>query len=181
MSAVNHVLTVALQSSSLKALAIVVTFGAIARAAVPYLPLIGPVPLRFQAVKKPADGSVKFEAAQGASLVNSNNLAGQTALGTGRGSQGDSTNATDPAMASILNPIATNGPDSERTLSDSFTASVFELPEPDLVGISPEMLAMYFHPVLTGTNLATSMLQYPLSFTPPLPPKKESRAIYNVK
>jgi hypothetical protein len=84
-------------------------------------------------------------------------------------------------LAAILKPAGTNAPDSERTLGDSFTGSVFELPEPDLVGISPEMLALYFHPVLSGTNLPAPLRHYPVSFMPPMPPDKESRAVYQVK
>lgn len=169
-------------TSSLKALALVVTFGAMARAAVPYLPVIGPAPLRFQVVKKPADSTVKFEAAKGTPLVASNHVA--EAISVPQANPENSTNAA-PGPVSILNPVGTNAPDSERSLGDSFTGSVFELPEPDLVGISPEMLALYFHPVLTGTNLAAPVRRYPLSFTPPVPPvkapEKESRAVYNVK
>lgn len=166
----------AMRSSSIKALAIVVAFGAMSRAAVPYLPIVGPAPLRFQVAKKPAGKVVKFETGMGTPLVASNNL-----VSAGQGNPGNSTNTAVPELAAILKPAGTNAPDSERTLGDSFTGSVFELPEPDLVGISPEMLALYFHPVLSGTNLPAPLRHYPVSFMPPMPPDKESRAVYQVK
>jgi hypothetical protein len=59
--------------------------------------------------------------------------------------------------------------------------SILELPTPDLVGISPEMLASYFRAITRGTNSPVLIGTVPLSFVPPLPAEKSSQATYNVK
>ncbi|HUC84609.1 MAG TPA: hypothetical protein VL970_05395 [Candidatus Acidoferrales bacterium] len=163
-------------SASLRALTIVVALGAMAHAAMPYLPLIGPPSLRVPAVKSLAAEVVKFEANQGAPLPATNPppvIASEVSPG-----KGDPTNAAASALAYAL---ALPAPAPETPLSNTFTSSVFELPTPDLLGISPQMLAGYFHPVEPGTNSAVMTGMFPLSFTPPLPPDKSSRAEYNVK
>ena len=69
----------------------------------------------------------------------------------------------------------------EQSLGDAFTASVFMLPTPDLLGISPQMLASYFRPVQLGTNYAALTGPFHVTFMPPLPPDKSSHAEYIVK
>ena len=62
------------------------------------------------------------------------------------------------------------------------STSVFALPTPDLLSITPQMLAAYFRPVQFGTNAAALVGPFHVGFMPPQPvPDKSSRAEYIVK
>jgi hypothetical protein len=74
-----------------------------------------------------------------------------------------------------------SAPTDDQVLGDAFSASVFSLPAPDLLGISPDMLATYFRPVRTGTNSAELIGPFHVSFTPPVAPDRSSHAQYIVK
>lgn len=158
--------------ASLKALAIVVACGAAARAAMPYLPLIGPPPLRFQTVRTPAATVVKFTATPALTATNPM-VATRAPASPG---PTNSTIAGRPATSGSL-----IGPDTNQALGDNSSASVFALPTPDLLGISPQALAAYFRPVQWGTNVLAPVGLLPVSFMPPVPPDKSSHAEYNVK
>ena len=150
----------------MKALATMVAFGAVAHAALPYLPLIGPPPLRILAVKRPVAAIAKFALTPALTATNPPAVAGATnSIGTG--------------SAAALGPVL--GADTNKSLGGIFTASVFEMPTPDLVGISPQALAAYFRPISPGTNSAVPIGLMPVSFVPPVPPDKSSHAEYNVK
>jgi hypothetical protein len=152
--------------ASLKALATVVAFGAAAHAALPYLPLIGPPPLRIQTVKRHAAPVVKFAPTSALAATNPPAAASATnANGTG----------------SLVTYGPEFGPGTNKSLGGAFSSSVFELPTPDLVGISPQALAAYFRPIAQGTNFVTPIGLMPVSFVPPVPPDKSSHAEYNVK
>lgn len=162
--------------ASLKALATVAVFGAAAHAAMPYLPLIGPPPLRILAVKRPVSAAVGL--ATTPALTSTNPLL----------STAGSTNLTSAAPAAPAAPVAVQGPligpDLGRSLGSTPGPSVFMLPTPDLVGISPQALAAYFRPVSQGTNAVVPIGLMPVSFVPPVPPvppDKSSHAEYNVK
>jgi hypothetical protein len=161
--------------ASLKGLGIVVALGAAAHAAMPYLPLIGPPPLRLQTVASPAAvAPVKFQAPPAVAATNAPAVAG-TGI-TPVTNAVASTGLNSPPAIPLLVP---ESPD--QSLGDSFSASVFAMPTPDLLGITPQMLAAYFRPVQLGTNSATLVGQFPVSFMPPLPPDKSSHAEYIVK
>jgi hypothetical protein len=160
--------------ASLKALGAFLVLGAVAHGSLPYLPLLGPPPLRIQAVKSPPPNNavVKFV---GSTVTN------LTAMATTAAIEAKSTaGSTNPAIVSLHQPALIGIPDSDKALGDTFSATVFTLPTPNLLGISPEMLATYFRPVQRGTNVVPMGL-LPITFMPPLPPDKSSHAEYNVK
>ena len=169
---------VAFGKTSLSALSIVVALGVAARASLPYLPLIGPPALRLQPSKSLVSTVAKITDTQAPREAAADQTAA-TALNSS--SEGDDTKLFGLDLAGLTN----SSDDSERPtvnpLSDTFTASIFQLPTPDLVGMSPQMLAMYFRPVQHGTNSAARVGLFPVSFRPPLPPDKSSKAEYIVK
>jgi len=157
--------------ASLKALGAFLVLGAVAHGSLPYLPLLGPPPLRIQAVKRPPPNNavVKFV---GSTVTNLAAMAAiEAKLPAG---------STNPAIVGPSKPALISIPDTDKALGDTFSATVFALPTPNLLGISPEMLATYFRPVQRGTNIVPMGL-LPITFMPPLPPDKSSHAEYNVK
>ena len=145
----------------------VLVLGAAAHAGMPYLPQIGPPPLRVQP-KSSSTAVFKIVEAPAPAVTNSpailpaGNFPGET----------NSTAADPLSLASATAPVS---------LEDTFASSVFTLPTPDLLGLTPQMLATYFHPVQFGTNAALAV-PFRVSFLPPVPPdKKSSRAEYIVK
>jgi hypothetical protein len=159
--------------ASFKALGAMIVLGAVAHASLPYLPLIGPPPLRVQPVRKPSDAIVKFQALMTASGPSN-------ALATVENAGGN-TNSAGLGLSAASSPLLNAGPDSNGTLGDTLTASIFALPTPDLLGITPQNLATYFRPVQLGTNVVVPVGLLPISFIPPSPPEKSSHAEYNVK
>jgi hypothetical protein len=158
-------------AASLKALGIVVVLGAAAHAGMPYLPLIGPPPLRMLATKNPHTAVIiKLEAIPTATSTNTladveaKVLAGMTNAATTFYA------ASDPSAGAPANP----------SLEQTYGTSVFALPTPDLLSITPQMLATYFRPVQFGTNAAV-VGPFHVGFMPPLPPVKPSHAEYIVK
>ena len=55
--------------ASLKALLMVVALGTVAHGSLPYLPLIGPPPLRIQTVKAPAEAGLHLAGSQATNLT----------------------------------------------------------------------------------------------------------------
>jgi hypothetical protein len=149
------------------ALVFAIALGTIAQAATPYLPLVGPPPMRFQVVKSLAKPTVAL--APATPLISTN----QSPTDVGPKLLGDNNSAKDPntGSASASDPSSTK----------RAAPSIFELPTPDLVGISPETLASYFRAISRGTNSPVIIGTFPLSFVPPLPAEKSSQATYNVK
>jgi hypothetical protein len=159
-----------LGTASLNALAAIVVLGAVAHAGLPYLPLIGPPPLRVQATKSPAAAVVKFEAPLAVAVTNLPAVAAKEFPGT--------TNSTGGAVPLAAAPMLNSS--TEESVGETISSSVFTLPTPDLMGITPQMLATYFHPVQFGTN-AVLTGPFRVSFLPPLSPEKSSHAEYIVK
>ena len=159
----------------MKALGLIIALGAVAHASLPYLAVVGPPPLRMLASRKPHAAVVKLETP---ATATTNSLTAVEAK-----AQSAATNATagdQPAGAAPFNGLA-----ADRSLEETFSASVFALPTPDLLSITPQMLATYFHPVEIGTNSGPSAGAIRVSFMPPLPPPpepvKSSHAEYLVK
>jgi hypothetical protein len=72
--------------------------------------------------------------------------------------------------------------EADTSLEETYRTSIFALPTPDLLGITPQMLATYFRPVQFGTNSAALVGPFHVGFMPPQPaPEKSSRAEYIVK
>jgi len=151
--------------ASLKALGIVVVAGAVTHAGLPYLPQIGPPPLRVLAKSSSAADS-KIIAAPAPLVTNLPVVVAATSSSGETNSPGSNA----PVVAANANTA----------LEETFTRSVFPLSTPDLLGITPQMLATYFHPIRFGTN-AILPGPFRVSFLPPLPPDKSSHAEYNVK
>jgi hypothetical protein len=145
--------------ASLKALSALVVLGAVAHAGIPYLPQIGPPPLRMAVVKSPPSGVVKLMETPAVVATNPPSIA------DARNSSSDTNAVNLTALPMSPTPFVIETPD--QTLGDTFAASVFPLPTPDLLGISPGMLASYFHPVQGGTNFSGPLR---VIFMPPMPP-----------
>ena len=87
-----------------------------------------------------------------------------------------------PAHFAAAGPLS--GGEADQSLDETFSASIFALPTPDLLGLTPQMLATYFRPVRFGTNAAALTGPFHVGFMPPLPPPepdKSSHAEYIVK
>jgi hypothetical protein len=152
--------------ASMKAVAAVVAFGAAAHAAIPYLPLLGPPPLRLLTAKHPAAPVVKFVATPAEAVAQPPVVYGPT----------NSLGASSTPIYGPPSPAAT-----DKLAEVNLNNSVFALPAQDLVGISPQALAAFFRPVLSGTNIVAPVGLLPLSFVPPVLPDKSSHAEYNIK
>ncbi|HEX4349332.1 MAG TPA: hypothetical protein VH251_03045 [Verrucomicrobiae bacterium] len=153
--------------TSLKALGALVALNPAVHAGVPYLPQIGPPPLRVAVVKNPALATIKFTGT--AAVPGTNAAAISDAKTSSAGTNvANLTTPIGPAGPQATSPFVIETPD--QTLGDSFAASVFSLPTPDLLGISPQILATYFRPLQTGTNFCAPSGAFPVIFIPPLPP-----------
>jgi hypothetical protein len=143
----------------LKALSALVVLGAATHAGTPYLPQIGPPPMRVAVVKSPPSGFVKLMETPAMVATNPPSIADAKNSASG-------TNVVNvAALPEAPAPFVMETPD--QALGDTFAASVFPLPTPDLLGISPQMLASYFHPVQAGTNFSGPLR---VIFMPPMPP-----------
>ncbi len=165
----------------MKALCAMVVLGAVAHASMPYLPLIGPPPLRTQVVKKASGNFLRFlaqpapPAAPATATTATNSL-----VAAGSGAPGSARGIAAPPLASLVSaPASAQSP--ETLLGNELAGSILTMPTPDLLGITPQMLATYFRPLQTGTNSALLAAPFRVSFTPPLPPDKSSHAEYKVK
>ena len=150
--------------ASLKALGMVVALGAVARAGMPYLPLIGPPPVRVQAEQKSAATFMAVGKIPALASTDSHLAGGAKILAANTNSEITPALTPMPAV-----PVTTE-------ISSSPGVPVMALSAPDLICVTPEMLATYFQPVLLGTNAPV-----PMSFLPPLPPDNSSHAEYEVK
>jgi hypothetical protein len=151
------------------ALGALMVLGATAQAGLPYLPVVGPPPLRLEVMVHHA-AAAKLATAPVPAGAHSPLALGQT-------------NLPPPATPRIAatTPDAGPGPDADRPVGAPLSPTIFVLPTPDLLGITPQMLATYFTPFETSTNV-TIGAAIPISFTPPMPPPdKSSHAEYIVK
>ena len=170
--------------ASLKSLATFVALGAVAHAAVPYLPLIGPPPMRVQVIKSPATAMVKFLATSTVPNTNTAGLTESAAIVVPTNTAHSSVSTGSPLQISAASAPAIFPSVPESVMGDTFSGTVFAMPTPDLLGISPQMLATYFHPVQIGTNPLLVAAPFHVTFIPPLPPPAEdhsSHAEYIVK
>lgn len=159
----------------LKAFVLAVSVATVARAGLAYLPVTGPLPLRMQAGKSPP---LKFETVAG-------QFPAETKPDTALASLVSSADTTPLAANSATNIFPALPPVSlgaGNVLDDTFGAAIFALPMPELMGLTPQMLALYFHPAGNGTNGAALVGPFHVGFIPPLlPSEKSSHAEYIVK
>lgn len=168
--------------ASLKAVAVVVVLDVVAHAGLPYLPLIGPPPLRMLALAAPRTAGVKLEASPVAKIETPATIATNLPAVVETKVFPGVTSVTGGDTSAVVSPLINTS--ANQSLEDTLHGSVFALPTPDLLGITPQMLATYFHPVQFGTNAVMLSGPYPISFQPPLPPPptdKSSRAEYIIK
>ena len=161
----------------MRALVGVLAIGFVAHAAQPYLPLTGPPPLRLLAVPSPQSLSV-YHLAAGAGLgTNATSAAGEKNTATNGLPNVASQAATNgPPLATLI------GPGADNAANEVFGSQIFALPTPDLLSVTPQMLAAYFGPVSRGTNTTAFVGPFPVGFVPPLaPPAQSSHAEYQVK
>ena len=126
----------------------------------PYLPHLGPIPLRFSA--KPAPPTVA------AALI-----APADTSSTANPIAGSSDATHEAALATPTNAVATRFEVS--TTDYTFTAPA--------VGMTPQMMAEYFQPVPGRTNAPAALfVPVSVSFTPPVPKTEvSSRATYKIR
>jgi hypothetical protein len=153
---------------------------AFTQAGVAYLPKTGPVPLRLEAVQAQAKPFVLPPLAM---------------------DNGAPTNLDSGALGSPLTPTPTNAvplapvvPPTNSVSAVSPTTPDEQVPTDaelvssssasDLLVVSPQMLAEYFKPMQTGTNLTTVPVIVPteVGFVPPIPKAAApSRATYKIQ
>ena len=159
-----------------KALLLALGLGAVAHAGLGYLPLVGPPPLRLVAPKSPVT------VVEPLALSADTNMAAELAtnesdrfLAASAAALAGQTNSTDDVV-----PIALGA---GNVSDDPFAPAMFALAPPDLLNITPQMLAAFFHPVARSTNVdAVVAVPMPVMFMPPAiksPPS--SHAEYIVK
>jgi hypothetical protein len=159
--------------AAMKALILMVTFGIVAHAGLPYLPLVGPPALRMMATKDPHAAVVPLGDAEKNST---NTLAAieVTALN-------HSTNSETTATATLADTLPLIGVGGANLLNENFGVPVLGMTSPEFLNITPQMLAAYFRPVAWGTN-AGFVGPFPAGFVPPFAQRdKSSRAEYQVK
>ena len=166
-------------SASIKALAIVVALGAAAHAAIPYLPQVGPPPLRIQVVQSPATPLMARLETTNTPSITATNVA--ATIETNISKTVASLVSTNNGSPTEITSVSTAQPLPESSPGDALTTSIFALPTPDLLGITPQNLATYFRPVQFGTNSTPVLVPFSLSFMPPFPPDKSSHAEYIIK
>ena len=162
-------------------LAVLLAIGTAVHAAIPYLPQVGPPSLRVEAVKSSAIVVAKIAPTKSSPVATNTTPTTPVVPAPAKlAATSDKTAPTNNTPAEVTTAAPTPPPDASQSLGQTFTASVFTLPTPDLVGITPQMLVTYFHPVQLGTNSAITT--FPLSFVPPMPADiKSSHAEYILK
>lgn len=149
----------------------------VARAGIPYLPLTGPPALRMLAMKssKPLSAMTITTSTQvTATDTNCPDI------------KPFNTNTTETVVNSAggygpnyTGPIAM-GPDNPLDVPNG--TSMFPLPSPDGLGITPQILATYFQPLVLETNGMAVPAPFRIGFIPPFAqPDKSSHAEYIVK
>ncbi len=158
----------------LKAFVLAVSVATVARAGLAYLPVTGPLPLRMQVVKsaplkaETVAGQFPSETKPDAALAN-------------LVSSADTTSPVAIAATNIFPALPPVSIGAGNVLDDTFGTAIFALPMPELMGLTPQMLALYFHPAGNGTNAAL-VGPFHVGFIPPLlPSEKSSHAEYIVK
>lgn len=157
-----------------KAFILAVGIATAARAGLAYLPLAGPPQLRVLAVKNAKQvPAPTIETATAHSETNA-----LAPLATSTANSNNTASVIIAAPTDNLPPIVMS---TGNALDSVFTTPIFALATPDLMGITPQMLATYFHPVAFGTNGVEVVAPFRVGFVPPLLPEKSSHAEYIVK
>ncbi len=163
----------AAETGLVKAFILALVLATAARAGLTYLPLVGPPQLRVLTVKtlQPiSTPTIVNVAAQN----ETNNLSAFV-------TSAPNSKATSVVASAAPDTLPTIGMSQGGGLGSVFGTPIFALTTPDLMGITPQMLATYFHPVAFSTNGVEVVAPFRVGFVPPLLPEKSSHAEYIVK
>jgi hypothetical protein len=165
----------------IKAFVLAAGIATVARAGLSYLPLTGPAPMRVAIVKSPVqppEPKIAFVAMLPAHDTNSPAAVENCVADTN-----PIVISSRPSDDESKLPPIVLGADNALQIPGSAGASgggMMPLATPDLMGISPEMLATYFRPNAGGTNAVVVPAPYRVGFVPPLA-TPSSHSEYNVK
>jgi hypothetical protein len=160
------------EAGLVKALLLAIGLATVARAGISYLPLTGPLPMRVLAVKSPKPLPEVAVTPLAAHDTNSS-AAVENCV--------NDTNAivTTSTPNDKLPPIVLSG---RTAMENPFGPPIYELATPDLMGITPQMLAMYFRPAGVNTNAPAAVFPFRVGFVPPVvETEHSSHSEYNVK
>lgn len=155
-------------AAALRALIGMVMIGIAAHAGLPYLPLVGPPPMRVEAKKIPPAPVVAEVAVKAPTNI-------PPVLKT----LAVATNAPEETNVPVDILAMPSGP-----LDQTFVSPGVGLTGQGMTGITPQMLASYFRPVVVGTNTGVIGGMLPMGFVPPftvMQPHADSHAEYIVK
>ena len=157
-----------------KAFALALIAATAARAGLAYLPMTGPAPMRVQVVKAPkALPEVAFTPL--AAHDTNSPAAVENCVTDTNPVVVTSEGSTAPGQMPMI-PMSVGGP-----MDRAFGTPIMALTSPDLMGITPQMLATYFQPTVTSTNNAVVVPMH-VGFVPPMVvPPKSSHSEYIVK
>jgi hypothetical protein len=168
----------------IKAFVLATGVATIARAGLSYLPLTGPAPLRVAIVKSPVqppEPKIALVRMIPAHDTNSpaavENCIADTNFIVISSRPSDDESKLAPIVLGADNALQIPG--STGTPGANGT-SIMQLDTPDLMGITPEMLANYFRPNAAGTNAVVVPAPFRVGFIPPLA-TPSSQSEYNVK
>jgi hypothetical protein len=167
-----------MDTTLIKAFVLAVGVATVARAGLSYLPLTGPAPLRVTVVKSPAqppEPKIAFIAALPAHDTNSPAAVENCVADTN-----PIVISSKPSDDAPTLPPIVLGADNALQIPGTTAAPIMQLSTPDLMGITPEMLATYFHPNAAGTNAVAVPVPFRVGFVPPLAPPS-SHSEYNLK
>ncbi len=161
-----------METALVKAFLLAIGFATFARAGMAYLPLTGPLPMRVLAVKTPPPlpevNATPLAAHDPNSPAAVENCVAETNPIVITSTPGDT-----------LPPIVMSG---RTALEHPFGPPIYELATPELMGITPQMLATYFRPVGVNTNGPAVVFPFHVGFVPPVAPAEHSsHSEYNVK
>lgn len=160
-----------------KALILGIGMASMARAGIAYLPLTGPPALRVLAMRSPqaAQAVPAVKMVESAKVTDTNCLDIKAFNTNTTATVVNATEGFGPTLPGLV--LGPNNP-----LDVPNGASIFMLPAPDTLGMTPQILATYFQPLVVGTNGTAVAAPFRVGFIPPLPePDKSSHAEYIIK
>jgi hypothetical protein len=164
--------------------AIAGVLGLTVHAGPPYLPLIGPPPMRLLPAKAtPATPVVSYEAAMAQKSKENPAATLPTSIATNNVPAAQ--NGADGIIyTTSSSPLS--APGTENATAGGVGAPIFNLPPQDFLGITPQALAGYFRPVHPGKpGPGPGINPLYIGFTPPIEtqnqPVRPSRATYTIK
>ncbi|HTB83537.1 MAG TPA: hypothetical protein VK742_07785 [Candidatus Sulfotelmatobacter sp.] len=165
----------------IKAFVLAAGIATVARAGLSYLPHTGPPPMRVAIVKSPArppEPKIALVAVIPAHDTNSpaavENCIADTNPIVISSKPSDDESKLPPIVLGADNAMQMPGP------GPANGPAMMQLDTPDLMGITPAMLATYFRPNATGTNALVVPVPFRVGFVPPLA-APSSHSEYNVK